>query len=95
MYKNGCIAKFIRKCLTRIVLDITHDNFATFFYETPGRACTKPACGPRNRSNFSLYSSRHVFFPLREINELSAYKETIKTESGLALRMVLLRKSSL
>ena len=51
---DGCITKFIRKRLTRIVLDIAHDNFATFFYETPGRACTKPACSPGNRSNFSL-----------------------------------------
>ena len=73
MHKNGGITKFIRKSLTHIVLDITHDNFATFFYETPGRACTKPTCGPGNRGNFSLYSSSHVFFPLREINKISAY----------------------
>jgi hypothetical protein len=33
-------------------------------------------------------------FPLCEFNKLSIY-DTIKPESGLALRMVLLRKSSL
>jgi hypothetical protein len=83
MYKNGCITKFIRKCLTRIVLDITHDNFATFFYETPGRACTKPACGPGNRSNFSLYSSSHVFFLYVKLINYLPIRRPLKQNQGL------------
>ena len=54
MYINGCITKFIRKCLPGIVLNITHDNFATFFNKPSCRACTKPTCSPCYRSNFSL-----------------------------------------